>query len=346
MHSPSPRSLPALHLARVRTHTLQLLPKSAWGPLLVCLLSVGASACDDGESPPADAGLDSGDELGDGGPDAGDGDGATGDAGDDAGEDPDAGSDEPMQVTIKFAAKVGEQPFACGGEYEDVGSTGVLVTPEDLRLFVQDVALLRTEDGQEVPVTLDVGSDWQESGTALLDFEDASGKCAGSGSAATNLVVTGTVPRGEYSGLAFTQGVPEAVNHLDPLGFEGPLTNIVLHWGWQGGYLFLRSGLAEVVDQGMAGGSSLVHMGSTACTAKPPAFSCDNSNRARVVLPDFDVESSTVIVDVAELYAGVDLSMKSMCHGMGAGCSPFFEALGIDAEDGSARETQSVYRAE
>jgi cytochrome c peroxidase len=50
------------------------------------------------------------------------------------------------------------------------------------------------------------------------------------------------VPDGEYHGLEFQLGLPEAVNHGDPGQWSArhPLNPIVngLHWGWAGGYVF------------------------------------------------------------------------------------------------------------
>ncbi|HTV23132.1 MAG TPA: MbnP family protein, partial [Polyangiaceae bacterium] len=79
-------------------------------------------------------------------------------------------------VTLNFAARVGDAPFACGSSYDDVGSTEVTVEPQDFRFFVHDIRLI-TADATEVPVEIDERSPWQARGTALLDFEDATGAC-------------------------------------------------------------------------------------------------------------------------------------------------------------------------
>jgi cytochrome c peroxidase len=51
------------------------------------------------------------------------------------------------------------------------------------------------------------------------------------------------VPPGEFVGLEFRMGVPPEANHADPANWPAghPLNPIVngLHWGWQGGYVFL-----------------------------------------------------------------------------------------------------------
>lgn len=51
------------------------------------------------------------------------------------------------------------------------------------------------------------------------------------------------VPRGEYTGIAFALGLAPEENHGDPAHWPAghPLNPLVnrLHWGWQGGYVFL-----------------------------------------------------------------------------------------------------------
>ena len=51
------------------------------------------------------------------------------------------------------------------------------------------------------------------------------------------------VQPGDYAGIQFQIGVPPEINHADPARWpaEHPLNPLVnrLHWGWQGGYVFL-----------------------------------------------------------------------------------------------------------
>src|SRR5690606_38379560 len=80
-------------------------------------------------------------------------------------------------VTIEFAAKVGDEDFACGQVYSGVGSSGVDAAPQDLRFFVSDVRLIDAS-GREEPVAIAARAPWQAADVALLDFEDGSGLCA------------------------------------------------------------------------------------------------------------------------------------------------------------------------
>lgn len=255
-----------------------------------------------------------------------------------------ATGDETRPVTVRFRAVIADEPFACGARYVD--GAGTSFTPADLRAFVADVALL-TADGAEQPVTLDVRPPWQQGSVALIDFEDASGACA-AGTREVNLEVSGVVPAGEYRGIAFTNAVPEALNHADPAMLPPPLQAGSMSWGWLQGYRFL---VAEVValpsgDAG-AGGSALLHLGSSACSGNPSAdgIRCDRPNRNRVRLSEFDADSDAVILDVGQLFVGTDLGRVNTCHSSGPDCGPYLERVGVELADGSASAQQRVYRA-
>jgi len=244
--------------------------------------------------------------------------------------------DQP--VTIHFAAQVGAAPFACGTRYADVGSTQASVEPQDFRFFVHDIRLIAA-DQSEVGVEIDERAPFQTRGTALLDFEDATGGCL-SGDAATNTQVTAHVPPGEYTGIAFRIGVPESANHADPALQPAPLAAGSMSWGWLSGYKFLRAEL------GAESGASVLHLGSTACSGDPVAgsFTCSRANRPEVRLDHFAASSDVVIADLAALFAGVDLSLPGLCHSSGAACEPFFHSLGVDLANGQSAPGQTVFR--
>lgn len=268
-------------------------------------------------------------------------------------------------VTLNFAAQVGAETFRCGGAYADIGTTKSTVTPSDFRLYVSEVALIRA-DGSEQPVTLAQDKKWQHQTVALLDFEDKSGPCT-NGTAETNSAVKGTVPAGAYTGVAFTLGVPFALNHADATLAESPLNVTTMFWNWLGGYKFLR---VDMDTSGAAGGQGpkgrergfVVHLGSTACqpamahqgggmamsggsagghgmqggAAMQPAQSCANPNRARVTLAGFDPAKQTVIADLKALLAetNVDVNQPDTALGCMAAandgdCPGIFRALGL-----------------
>jgi uncharacterized repeat protein (TIGR04052 family) len=217
-------------------------------------------------------------------------------------------------VTIPFAAEFGGKPFACGQSYH-LGTPPVVTAPSDLRFYVTSVELLRA-DGSAALVTLTDDGVWQGQGLALLDFEDGTGPCASGGSPGTNTAVRGTAPAGDYTGLRFQLGVPEAVDHQDATVAAAPLNVTAMFWNWQAGYKFLkadfpvRSASNDAAAGGDGGSGFALHLGSTECaSASPtqPGTSCKNPNRPTITLTGFDPLRGQVVIDLAPVLARVDL---------------------------------------
>ncbi len=208
-------------------------------------------------------------------------------------------------VTLAFAAEVGGAAFACGQSYTGIGTTSATYVGTDFRFYVHDVRL--TGPGGEVPVTLDV-NEWQTAeGLALLDFEDAATGCQ-TGTAATHTALTGTVPSGTYTGIAFKVGVPFAQNHLDATTAQAPLNIPAMFWAWSSGYKFLKA------DGTVDGDGFNLHLGSTGCGttgATPPSAPCANPNVIEVALTGYTPGTSTVVADVARVLAGVDVTVNT-----------------------------------
>jgi uncharacterized repeat protein (TIGR04052 family) len=274
---------------------------------------------------------------------------------------PAADAGDQFALTLRFKAKVLDQDLVCGRSYNNVGSTGVSVTPRDFRIFVQEVRLI-TRDGREVPVALDTRDKFQAPQVALLDFANAEGSC-NAASPETNTIITGRAPVGDYTGLVFVNGVAEALNHADPTLSPAPLQAPGASWGWTAGYRFL---MAEVLttsshgaDAGAHGddagaghgaapaGLGFVHLGSTACSGTPASgIQCERPNRSEVRLTGFDPLTSTIVADLAAVFSTADLSTEVQCHGSGTACAPMFDALGVNLETGATLTTQRVYRVE
>ena len=319
----------------------------------ICLLV--AQACGDDDEPAADGGMDSsgggkggaGGKGGRGG--AGGSDGAK--AGSGGGKAGSGGSGALKAVTIRFKAKLGDEDLECGKVYAGLGKTKLAATPQDFRFFVEQVHLI-TKSGDEVPLQLDERAPFQSKDVALLDFTDRKGRCT-VGGATVNTTITGKAPEGEYDGIVFVNGVPESLNHANLIEAKPPLQDASTNWGWLSGYRFIMSGLildpvpdAET-DGGRVGtGLNLVHVGSSGCTATADSFSCTRSNRNRVELKGFDPAKGTIVADLAKVFADVDLSEELECHGPGPECGPSYNALGVSMSDGSALDTQSVFRVE
>jgi uncharacterized repeat protein (TIGR04052 family) len=256
-----------------------------------------------------------------------------------------------MKIEIPFEAQIAGQPFSCSASYANIGTTKSSVQVADFRIYVSNFRLIGA-DGKEVPVTLDNDGTWQLDGTALLDFEDATGACS-NGTAETNMVVRGTVPDGEYGGLLFDIGVPFAQNHGDPTLAASPLNLTAMFWSWQAGYKFIKidmatsgqplpppmkadmaatdansTDMAKSDDGGkmdMSGPMGWeIHLGSTGCASDSqttaPKDQCANPNRIAVTLDQFMPGMDgmdKVVLDPAPVLAAanVDVNAKDTMPG-------------------------------
>lgn len=246
-----------------------------------------------------------------------------------------AGCSTPQQdVEIPFDVRFGEASLSCDNAVEGVALT-------DLRLYVHDIRLLDV-DGEEHELTLVDDPLWQNAEVALLDFENAQGRCA-NGTEQVNEVIRGRVATGNYAGLKFRIGVPQHLNHADPLRADPPLGYSFMHWHWLSGYKFLRAGLASQDD------GFWLHLGSSRCkrtSASPTA--CRASNRPAVVLSPYVPGRDVVELDVRELVNGIELydGKPTDCSSGPAEteCQMPFTALGLDFGTGEAVGTPTVFR--
>lgn len=259
------------------------------------------------------------------------------------------GDNETNVVEIPFRAVVGSESAACGTTYSNIGTTRSTFSLLDFKLYVSDVALVR-KDGTQVPLTLEQDGVWQRDDLALLDFENATGDCT-QGTTETNLTVRGTAPHGDYTGVSFTLGLPVEVNHLDAATAPAPLNVPGMWWSWKGGYKFVRLDVKT-----RSGQSYFLHLGSAACTGDATTgYSCSRGNAPRITLPAFDLDRSEVVLDVAKLWAEVDLDRQidmvtDFVRGCMAGptdpeCPPVLTKLGL-GNDGSGGDLQSVFSVE
>lgn len=253
-------------------------------------------------------------------------------------------SSTPQEVELSFAAVVGDQPFVCGNTYDNLGANDTSLVLSDFRFYVQEVEL-KNAAGTWVPVQLEENS-FQNSGVALLDFEDG---CGDLGTPEFNGSVRGTVPAGDYDGLGFKMGVPFEINHVNSATAPSPLNLTSLFWNWQGGYKFLRidSGQFSETDWRM-------HLGSTGCVGDPMAggvTECANGNRTEVEFGAFDSSTGTVVADYAALVEGAaldqDMAADAGCMSKPADtdCGPLFANLGLAFGENPAG-TQQFFSAE
>ena len=251
----------------------------------------------------------------------------------------------PLPVSVRFEARVGERPFACGEQYAGIGRTASTISVTDFRFYVSNLRLL-TAAGAEVPVALEQDGLWQHEDVALLDFEDGSGRCA-DGTAEVRDVVTGTIAPGDYVGVRFDLGVPFGLNHREVTVAPSPLNLTRMFWSWNGGYKFAR---IELRSRGQPQGW-MVHLGSTGCApADGPStvpLTCRNPNRAAVHLAPFAAGSDIVQFDLAAMLAGadVDANQDNTPRGCMSGpedrdCTAVLDALGLSG----GNSTQRVFR--
>lgn len=163
---------------------------------------------------------------------------------------------------------------------------------EQLQFYLADFQL----DGQ--PQAL-LANDWQNQHIALLGTD-----CHSAGQWQVQL--REPLQSGE---LRFTLGVPEHLNHQNPLTATSPLQQSDMHWSWQNGYKFFRLDLQEATS-----GWSM-HLGATGCSAasvmRAPSAPCLAPNRPQVVI-NYQ-QGAKLSLDLAPLFAGFTPAADNSC---------------------------------
>ena len=254
---------------------------------------------------------------------------------------------EEGSVYLSFVSEINGEPFACGREFTNVGTSAATVEPSDLRFYVSNLRFIR-EDGAEEPFVLEQDNTWQLENLALLDFEDGTGRCSLAGSTEMNKGVRGTLPPAEYTGVRFTLGVPFERNHGDAATAPSPLNKSAMFWNWNAGYKFLRfDNWVESTGEEFRG-----HVGSTRCEGdgRGNVTGCDAPNRVEVELLGFDPKKDAIVADFGVLLADSDVEVNAPdsppgCMGgsTDADCVGPFGRLGIPF-GGHPGGTQQVFR--
>jgi uncharacterized repeat protein (TIGR04052 family) len=259
-------------------------------------------------------------------------------------------SDGHVDYTIDFVARVGSQALQCGQSYM-VGSPATAATPADFRFYVSDVSFLKA-DGSSTLMELESDGVFQDGNVALLDFEDKSGGCAGEGTAEKNTQLKLHGPKGTYTGISFTVGVPFALNHKNTATASSPLNLTQMWWSWNAGYKF-----AKLDWQASAAGAPRfnIHIGSTGCQGDAAdggvVSACDRPNRMRVTLMGVTPGTSKIVVDAKMLLEASDLSVNAAgAPGCMSGptdpeCVTLMPKLGLDSA-GMPMATQALFRVE
>lgn len=254
-----------------------------------------------------------------------------------------------QSVKLRFAAVAGETPVSCGTPITGLGTTNATAQLQDLRFYVSGVQLLR-KGGKATTVKVKANQLSRVAGpdsVTLIDLENAAGSCRTDGTPTTNAVVLGTVPKGTYTGVRFTLGVPFSRNHTNTIGAPAPLGLAAMAWSWQSGRKFTK---IELVDP--AGGAGtwtakafMIHLGSTGCTGNPATgetVACKAPNRSTITLKTFNPARQDVALDLQALLAANDITKNGggapgcMSGPTDPECPGIFGALGVSwSPDGS-----------
>lgn len=203
-----------------------------------------------------------------------------------------------LPVTIRFVAQVNGVSFDCHKAYANVGQTRAIWQPQDFRMYVHDVQLVRAS-GEAVSVALQQDGVFQRGSVALLDFEDGTGNCM-RGTPQTHTQIQGTIlANHDYVGLRFVLGVPFDNNHQVARAALPPFDQPDLYTDRRSGYKFMR--LEGRVDKAF---DHSVWLMSTGCLAEPEGYisKCKASNEVVIDLPHFDADRQVVVADIGRLF--------------------------------------------
>lgn len=241
-------------------------------------------------------------------------------------------SGPPADVAIRFAAEYKGVPVACDEQ-------GVALS--DLRFYIHNIRLLDSS-GEILPVQLVEDGLWQSESVALVDLEDGQGTCA-NGSPLVNATIRGKFAGGTTRGIRFDIGVPENLNHADPLQAVPPLDRTPMHWHWRSGYKFVRAGIAA--DEG----GFWMHLGSSRCQGTIGDIQgCMSPNRPVVELDGFDPLKHRIVLDLGALFASASMTESGSCSSGPdeTACTGPFAALGLDFASGATLDVAGVFRVE
>ncbi|MCB1157597.1 MAG: metallo-mystery pair system four-Cys motif protein [Leptospiraceae bacterium] len=240
-----------------------------------------------------------------------------------------ANTNAKQNVNITFQLKLNETEMSCGTD-SYILPAGQTVKLRDMRVYLSSISLLSSDD-KEVPLQLD-NTDFQYNGAegqlALLDFADNTGSCTGSSfntTAATNRTLSGKVAAGVYTGIKFTIGVPEKLNHLDKDKTTTPTLlqdgkNPGMQWNWTLGYKFLKLEL-QASDMALN-----MHLGSTSCSSDSSGtISCKNAYRSEFLIQagkTINLSETKVSIQLEKLFTTDSLPQTSFSLTKALSCMP------------------------
>jgi hypothetical protein len=244
---------------------------------------------------------------------------------------------------LKFAAQAAGKAVTCDAMVSGLGPAGAhAIGVSDLRFYVSNLVLFG-DDGAPLQVDLDDNEFQYNSAAGSVSLIDLTSNAAGTCSNAAIAFAEGTSrinerivgkTSGEVHAVSFDVGVQAAV---------------------------MKETIATTSPQGPGNqtGEGYLHIGSRDCGAegKRALEDRDECGRAyipKVALPHFHTESSTVVLDVAQLVSGLDFTSPIYdpvtfepigegpgveCHSVPEGqpdCPVIFGKLGLDQASGAA----------
>ena len=262
--------------------------------------------------------------------------------------------------TINFALDSGNlKNVSCTGYVSSDTvkvSGGTQVSLKDARFYVYDVNLIG-KDGTKTSFNLAKDGVFQNTYTvsgksyslAMLDFADKSSNCSsglyGTGTTdTTNTKITGGPVVGSFSGIEFTVGVPEDLNHQDDTTLAAPLNSSGMYWSWNGGFKFMKLELLN----GSAS-SNAWHIGSAGCTNNV----CTYFNRSTVKVTassgTFNPATDSVALDIQAIMDGTDttasaLSCMSGPQSTDTRCATIGTNMGITKSTGLSSGVQTAFK--
>jgi len=141
---------------------------------------------------------------------------------------------------------------------------------------------------------------------------------------ATVMVPNFKIQNVEQNNFSLNLGVPNHLNHQNPVKASPPLNLSEMHWQWLSGYKFLRLEYykAEVLNR--------FHLGSWGCSGKiPDSVNCEQPNVIALNFKEFVLNQSSIQIHIDGL---MDIDSDSLCMGDPnvAACRKWLDALQTD----------------
>jgi len=241
----------------------------------------------------------------------------------------------PRTIDIPVEVWYDGQPITCD-------SADLPVRLTDVRFYIHNIQL-GGADGQRLPLVLLADGIWQNDSVVLIDLENGEGSCL-NGSPDMNSRIRGVFTGDASKGLTFEIGVPVELNHADPMQAGAPLSYTAMHWHWASGYKFIRAGVQTEND------GFFLHLGSSRCEGTIGNIKgCQSANRPSIQLADFIPGQSRLVLDLGELFGGVNFTdgMRTDCMSgpTNEHCRNPFASLGIDFDTGERMGRAAVFKS-